>query len=93
MPTRSAPKNVRIGLRVTEEQHAILRAASRAEGTTITDFVLRHATRAAEEVLAGRRRFTLSEREWRAFTDALDRPVEEKPRLRRLRTEDPPGHS
>jgi uncharacterized protein (DUF1778 family) len=35
---------------------------------------LKYATRAAEEVLADRRAFVLSEPQWTAFTDALDRP-------------------
>ena len=82
---REAPiKNARLGLRASEQQRALLQAASRAESTTVSDFVLKHATRAAEDVLADRRIFMLSTERWEAFTDALDRPTRELPQLRTL---------
>jgi uncharacterized protein (DUF1778 family) len=59
-------------------------AASRAEGTTVSEFVLKYATRAAEGVLADRRAFLLSEPQWAAFRDALDRPPRDLSKLRKL---------
>ena len=59
-------------------------ATSRAEGTTVSEFVLRHATIAAGQVLADRRGFQLAPQQWDAFVDALDRPERELPRLRAL---------
>ena len=50
----------------------------------MSDFVLRHATRAAEEVLADRRTFMLEPAQWDAFVDALDQPARELPALKKL---------
>jgi uncharacterized protein (DUF1778 family) len=80
----TAAKNGRLGLRTTERQRALLAAASRAEGSTVSEFVLNHATRAAEDVLADRRAFLLPHPQWDDFVDALDRPARHLPRLREL---------
>jgi uncharacterized protein (DUF1778 family) len=77
-------KNQRLGLRTSESQRALLMAASQAEGTTVSDFVLRHATRAAEDVLADRRVFMVSADVWDRFSAALDRPAAEVPGLEEL---------
>jgi uncharacterized protein (DUF1778 family) len=78
------PKTGRLGLRTNDWQRSILAAASGAEGSTVSEFVLKYATRAAEEVLADRRAFVLSEPQWSAFTDALDRPPRSFLRLRNV---------
>lgn len=77
-------KSGRLGIRTSERQSALLTAASRAEGTTVSGFVLKHATRAAEDVLADRRAFVLPVQQWEAFVKALDRPEHDLPRLRGL---------
>ena len=77
-------KKGRLGLRISEQQRSILVAASQAEGTTVSEFLLKHATRAAERVLADRRAFLLSEPQWAAFTEALDRPPRDLPKLREV---------
>lgn len=77
-------KSERLGLRTSEAQRALLVAASQAEGTTVSDFVLRHATRAAEDVLADRRVFMVSSEVWDRFTAALDRPAADVPGLAEL---------
>lgn len=80
------PKSERLAVRISPEQRSLLSEASRAQEKTITEFVLGAATRAAEDVLADRRRFVLAEPEWAAFLAALDRPPRDLPRLRRLLT-------
>lgn len=40
-----------------------------------------------EDSLAGRRNYLLSDGDWKAFQEALDRPVSRKPRLARLLNE------
>jgi uncharacterized protein (DUF1778 family) len=80
----SQRKSERLGLRTSEAQRALLVAASQAEGTTVSDFVLRHATRAAEDVLADRRVFMVSGEVWDRFTAALDRPAADVPGLAEL---------
>jgi uncharacterized protein (DUF1778 family) len=39
---------------------------------------------AAAQTLADGRQFVLDEAQWRAFQEALDRPVQSKPRLKKL---------
>jgi uncharacterized protein (DUF1778 family) len=80
----SGAKTERLGLRASAWQRSLLTAASRAEGTSVSEFVLKHATRAAEDVLADRRVFMLPSAQWDAFNEALDRPAKELPRLRKL---------
>lgn len=80
----SSIKAERLHLRVDPEQKALLEAASRAAGDTISGFVLRAATEAAADVLADRRVFALDEQEWCVFDEALSRPAAEVPGLREL---------
>lgn len=77
-------KSERLSLRASATQRTLLREASQVEGTTVSDFVLRSATRAAEDVLADRRVFGLPHDRWDAFIEVLDRPARELPRLRKL---------
>jgi uncharacterized protein (DUF1778 family) len=85
-PQEHVRKSERLGLRASEWQRAMLVAASQAEGTTVSDFVLRHATTAAEDVLANRRIFTVSAEVWTRFNIALDRPAGDVPGLEKLMT-------
>ena len=66
------------------EQKALLEAASRTAGDTVSGFVLRAATEAAADVLADRRAFVLDEQAWQLFDQALSRPATEVPGLREL---------
>lgn len=77
-------KSERLGLRASERQRALLQAASHAEGTTVSDFILRHATRAAEDVLADRRVFMATNDVWERFNSALDRDAADVPGLEKL---------
>jgi uncharacterized protein (DUF1778 family) len=77
-------KAERLHLRVDPEQKALLEAASRAAGDTVSGFVLRAATEAAADVLADRRVFVLDEQAWQVFDQALSRPASEVPGLREL---------
>jgi uncharacterized protein (DUF1778 family) len=84
MRDESQRKSQRLGLRTSEAQRELLVAASQAEGTTVSDFVLRHATRAAEDVLADRRVFMVSDEVWDRFAAALDEPPADIPGLAEL---------
>jgi uncharacterized protein (DUF1778 family) len=81
---RDVRKSERLGLRVSASQNALLRAASEAEGTSVSDFVLRNALRAAENSLADRRVFVLSNERFEHFAEMVDRDAIEVPRLREL---------
>jgi len=75
-------KDSRINLRVTSRQEHLIRRAAAVTDRSMTDFVLESAARHAEEVLADRRWFVLSDDEWAAFGRALDAPIEHVEQLR-----------
>ena len=79
-------KRGRLGVRASDRQRALLTAASELEGTTVSDFVLKHATRAAEEVLADRRLFVISAAAWARFDTMLRRQPRTVRGLRELLT-------
>ncbi len=54
----------------------------------VTDFIIRSACEKAEQALSDRTRFALDDQRWKLFMEALDRPPREKPRLRRLFSEE-----
>ena len=64
-----------------------MRRGAQERGESLTDFVIRSACSEAEQALAEQRGFLLNTEQWNAFVAALDRPVQVKPRLRRLFTE------
>lgn len=80
-------KDRRINLRATSAQESLIRAAADRRGISMTDFVLESACTRAEEAIADQVHFVLSSKQWKAFNDALERPAQVKPRLRKLLTE------
>jgi len=80
-------KDRRINLRATSVQESLIRAAADKRGISMTDFVLESACTRAEETIADQVHFVLSEKQWKAFNDALERPARMRPRLRKLLTE------
>jgi uncharacterized protein (DUF1778 family) len=80
-------KTERIALRASVRERNLLYQASRASGTSLSEFVLDSATAAAENVLADRTRFQLPPEQWAEFVERLDQPTLDKPRLRVLLTE------
>jgi uncharacterized protein (DUF1778 family) len=77
-------KTGRIDLRTTELQRALLEAASEAEGASLSEFILRAATRAAEETLAERQMSLLPQPDWEAFMERLNEPPRDLPDLRKF---------
>jgi uncharacterized protein (DUF1778 family) len=80
-------KDRRINLRATTVQESLIRAAADKRGISMTDFVLESACTRAEETIADQVHFILSDKQWKAFNDALDSPARLLPRLRKLLTE------
>jgi len=81
----STPKRTdRIDLRVSPQAKKALQAAAELCRTSVSEFVLASALRAADEELADRRLFSLSTEQWKAFHAALDAPPRPMPRLQRL---------
>jgi uncharacterized protein (DUF1778 family) len=50
----------------------------------VSTFILESASERAERTLADETHFVLSSEQWRAFTEALDRPARRIPELERL---------
>jgi uncharacterized protein (DUF1778 family) len=86
-PAATENKDQRITMRITPSQRDLLTEASRTAETTLSEFILDAATSRAEDVLADRRLFILEPVDYEAFIAILDRPVQDKPRLRKLLTE------
>ena len=70
-------------------QESLIRAGAKVRGVNMTDFILESACNRAEQIIADQTTFTLSPQQWKAFTEALDRPpmLHPKPRLKRLLSE------
>jgi uncharacterized protein (DUF1778 family) len=74
----------RINLRATDRQERLIRTGAEFTGVSVTDFILKSACLQAEHVLADKREFVASPKQWMAFLQALDRPARNKPELARL---------
>lgn len=85
--TLRAPRSRRLNLRTSAQQEELMRRGAQERGESLTDFIVRSACAEAEQALADQRRFSLDADQWKAFVAALDRPVQAKPRLRRLFSE------
>lgn len=77
----------KLDLRLTPEAKRILASAAAAERRSLSDFVLDSALGRAEEALADRRSFHLDAERWQAFVAALDAPVRDMPRMKKLLNE------
>src|ERR1035438_1841369 len=78
------PRDRRFQLRATASEEELIRVAADRQGLNVTEFIMRSAREKAEQALADQRRFELDEEPWKAFIALLDRPPQDKPRLRRL---------
>ena len=74
----------RINLRATDRQEKLIRTGAETTGLSVTDFILDSACSQAEHVLADKREFVASSKQWKVFVAALDRPAKIKPELARL---------
>ncbi len=87
MGTVNLSKNERIDVRATGRVKQLLQDAARTCHKNVSEFLLDAGVTAASQTLADRRQFVLGEAQWRAFQEALDRPVQRKPRLKKLLSE------
>jgi uncharacterized protein (DUF1778 family) len=77
----------RLNVRVTEDQALLIRRAARETRVNMSSFLVESACLRAEETLASQQHFVYTEKQWNAFNAALDRPEQDKPRLRALLSE------
>jgi uncharacterized protein (DUF1778 family) len=93
MPTASSAiqakktRSERLNLRVTREQARLIRLAAKETRASVSNFLIESACLRAEDALASQRQFVYGKKQWEAFMNMLDRPSQEKPRLRKLLTE------
>lgn len=84
MSTPSLSKTERIDVRASSAVKQLLQEAARSCHKNVSEFLLEAGIIAADQALADRRRFGLDDERWQAFQQALDRPVQVKPRLKKL---------
>jgi uncharacterized protein (DUF1778 family) len=73
-----------INLRVDKRRRALIDQAAQRLGKNRSEFMLDVACREATTVLLDQRVFLLDDKAYRRFTELLDRPPTDNPRLRRL---------
>ena len=87
MSTMAIPKNERIDVRTSTPVKQLFQEAARTCHKSVSEFLLDAGITAANQTLADRRLFVLSDKQWQAFQQALDRPVAAvHPRLKNLLT-------
>jgi len=84
MNTLNLSKTERIDVRASGHVKQLLQEAARASHKNVSEFLLDAGITAATHTLADRRRFALDDAQWDAFEQALERPVQAKPRLEKL---------
>ena len=87
MSALNSSKTERIDVRASSSVKQLLQEAARACHKNVSEFLLDAGVLAANQALADRRHFVLDEAQWQAFEQALDRPVQAKPRLKQLLNE------
>jgi uncharacterized protein (DUF1778 family) len=73
----------RLGFRVDKQTKALIERAAELEQRKLTDFCVATLTEAARRTISEHETLVLSERDRRAFFDALVNPPEPNERLRR----------
>jgi uncharacterized protein (DUF1778 family) len=86
MSAASLSKNERIDVRASTPVKQLLQEAARSCHKNVSEFLLEAGVNAANQALADRRHFALNPEQWDEFQAALDRPVQAKPRLKKLLT-------
>ena len=84
MSSANPSKSERIDVRASTPVKLLLQEAARASHKNVSEFLLDAGVTAATQALADRRQFVLDAAQWQAFQQALDRPVQAKPRLKKL---------
>jgi uncharacterized protein (DUF1778 family) len=78
------PKDQRLYVRISQDEKLLVEAAARAEGTTVSDFIVREAVNAAELAISSEAAIVMSDEDWDWFTRRLEEPPRVIPELKRL---------
>lgn len=73
-----------LSVRVSEEERALLEAASEQAHTSLSEFIRRKALDAAEADILDRRVVIISAKDWKAFETWANRPAQEIAGLKEL---------
>ncbi len=86
MTTTAAKKKrtERFNVRLSEREARLIRLGAEQRGVNITNFILESACVRAAQEIADARHFELGSKDWQRFSEMLDRPVQIRPRLKRL---------
>ena len=82
--TRTVTKAEPLSMRIDSETRTLIDRAASALGQTRTEFMLASARERATDVLLNRSMFVLDDRDWNAFTAALDELPRANSELRTL---------
>jgi uncharacterized protein (DUF1778 family) len=82
--TPQTARTEKLDLRLSRQAKQVLRSAAIAAHRSVSEFVLESALSRAEETLADRRSFSLDDKQWTVFMEALDASPRELPRLKKL---------
>jgi len=74
-------KTQRVNLRVASRDDELFRRAAAVADESLSEFLVEGGRERAARLLADRTNFVLSEDEWAAFGEALDRPAQADPAL------------
>jgi uncharacterized protein (DUF1778 family) len=80
-------RNERLSLRATKKQARLIRLGAKESRSNVSNFILESACLRAEQTLASKQHFELDPAAWAEFMAALDRPIQQKPNLRKLLSE------
>jgi uncharacterized protein (DUF1778 family) len=80
-------KSIRIDVRASVAVKQLLQEAARACHKNVSEFLLEAGITAANQTLADRRHFGMDDAQWERFQQALARPVQSKPHLKKLLTQ------
>jgi uncharacterized protein (DUF1778 family) len=80
-------RNERLNLRATKKQARLIRLGAKESRSNVSNFILESACLRAEQTLASKQHFELDPAAWAEFMAALDRPIQQKPNLRKLLSE------
>lgn len=79
----SLTKDTRLHIRCNQEVRHLLDKAAAYAHMSVSEFVLRNAVAQAQTLVQQHEAITLSQRDFSAFLDALDAPVQPNPALQR----------
>ena len=85
--TKTTNKGERFNLRATTRQRQLIALAAEKEHKSFSDFILDNAVAAAEALVRDDATFVLNQKDWDAFSAALDAPPRQIPALHKILTE------